>query len=491
MGASEVLAELSKRVSEKLEQDKVAGENKERPKIVDVVDVQRHGTKIILPEGMSNVRAADHLLKLEEYDNQEVEFHEPINGFVWDAAAALRVVIDRKFGFSMGIATPGFFGEKPPQMIGVEIDVNKTIQVPWGRFTLPGMNGFLQTSTSRSGDGMTILELAGKTSRKYQHIVSEIAEDTRKELSVRSIYRSKAIRLQFKDGRSVKEIPDVRFVDLSGIDPESLFFNEDVAVQINTNIYTPILNTEECLRCGIPLKRGIVLAGNYGTGKTLVAAATAKYATQNGWTFIYINSVDELSTAIQFARMYKRCIIFAEDIDRAATLTREDDVNEILNTIDGIDTKSSQIMVILTTNHVEMINPAMLRPGRLDSVIIVEPPDKETVQRLCRYYAGALLDKDENIEAVGLELAGVIPAVIRECVERAKLYAISLGHHKNGAAFLDCSALLHSAKGLKKQLELINKKPDLQVSGGDAFVAEIVSKVGDALDNRDSGNKEE
>ena len=76
--------------------------------------------------------------------------------------------------------------------------------------------------------------------------------------------------------------------------------------------------------------------------------------------------------------------------------------------------------MVLTTNHVEKINPAMLRPGRLDAVISVRPPDKGRRSSGCsRLYGRGLIPKEEDLSSVGKKLEGLIPALIREVVERA------------------------------------------------------------------------
>jgi SpoVK/Ycf46/Vps4 family AAA+-type ATPase len=153
---------------------------------------------------------------------------------------------------------------------------------------------------------------------------------------------------------------------------------------------------------------------------------TAKKCVQSGWTFIYLDRVGALDEALRFARLYMPAVIFAEDIDRAVSGDeRTVELDDVLNSIDGIEAKNSEIMVVLTTNHVEKINRAMLRPGRLDAVISVTPPDAEAAEKLIRLYARDLLPNEVDVSSAAKTLAGSIPAVIREVVERSKLYAIS------------------------------------------------------------------
>src|SRR5690606_34759444 len=136
---------------------------------------------------------------------------------------------------------------------------------------------------------------------------------------------------------------------------------EEVGAQIRTNLLAPLLYTEACRRHKIPLKRGVLLEGPYGTGKTQTAYACALLATQNNWTFIYLDRVAALDEALVFARQYAPAVVFAEDIDRVTQGERSVEIDDVLNNLDGIDSKNTDIITILTSNHANNINKAMLR----------------------------------------------------------------------------------------------------------------------------------
>ena len=225
----------------------------------------------------------------------------------------------------------------------------------------------------------------------------------------------------------------------------------------------------------MPPKRGVLFAGPYGTGKTAQAFAAALLAVKFGWTFLYLADVSQLPKAIQFSKMYGRTVIYAEDIDRVTDGERDEDMDEIFNMVDGIDTKESDILLIVTTNHLEKINKAMLRPGRLDVTIHIGPPDAEAVQRLIKGYAGDTLDASVTGEEAGLILDGQIPAVVREAVERAKLYAID---RTGGEDFkLMDSDLVDAATEVIEQVKLTEVPQVLKLGAADAFVAELDSRV--------------
>ena len=189
---------------------------------------------------------------------------------------------------------------------------------------------------------------------------------------------------------------------------------------IETSILSPIKNEMACRKHNIPLKRGILLEGRYGTGKTLTARVTAKVAVDHGWTFIVIAKAEGLSAALNAAQRYQPAVVFAEDIDRFGDRTKES-VNDLVNLMDGLIPANAAVMTVLTTNFVEQIDRALLRPGRLDAVVSIDAPDAETVGRLIRHYGDELLGADVALGQAGEILAGQIPATVAEVVKRAKL----------------------------------------------------------------------
>jgi SpoVK/Ycf46/Vps4 family AAA+-type ATPase len=120
--------------------------------------------------------------------------------------------------------------------------------------------------------------------------------------------------------------------------------------------------------------------------------------------------------------------------------------------MDGILTKDANVITVLTTNFVERIDRAMMRPGRLDAIINYPPPDEEAAIRLVRLYSRGKVADDEPLNRLGQELKGQIPATIQEVVERAKLGMIR--HHRS---MLTEDDLLVSAAGMRRHLELLNR----------------------------------
>jgi transitional endoplasmic reticulum ATPase len=293
--------------------------------------------------------------------------------------------------------------------------------------------------------------------QKSKPAVKALADLTRKLVRETSIYKGKALRMYFPDYTQENFDPSTdmpKFIDLRSVNPKALIFGQAVQDQIDVSLLTPIRKTAIARAQRIPLKRGILLHGPWGVGKTLTAYVTAAICLEHGWTFIYLNEVEQLARAIPFARQYQPAVIFAEDLDRVAE-TRDDVLNELLNTIDGVDSKSSEVMVVLTTNNLGHIDASMLRPGRLDAIIEVSPPDAEAAIRLVRLYAGPLIPEQANLYNVGLALDGKIPAVIREVVERSKLSAINRMSDADEQVELNATDLLIAARGMNEHLALL------------------------------------
>lgn len=481
------------------------------------VEITHEGKRIILPVGMSQKEAIIWLERNLEEQESVVSLVEQIPAYPLDGAVALMKVLKERYGWTTLAPSPGFFGDKPPQMVSVNIGPNPTdtIQVPWGRIVIPGVEGYINTSYTTNKDGQPEFLLNANVKRKHEVVVHEIANRVREVIRTDSIYRGKALVLNFRNTSGERiEAFNIdfcpQFLDVSHADENRLIFNDSVIDQIKTNLFTPIESSDACRKHGIPLKRGILLEGPYGTGKTLTANVTGKKCVENGWTFIYLKEVKDLDMAILMAKQYMPCAIFAEDIDAAFPKDEKTDenrrtseTNQIFNVLDGVETKGTEIMVILTTNDIESIRngfEGFLRPGRIDAVIHVALPDTSATVRLVRQYGNNLISAtDEELTEAVQPIVGKNAAVIREVVERAKLSAIRrCGTKKITIVAGDISI---SANAMQYHLNLLQPKraatPNMYQLAGMAlaetagkhlqpaleFINGRVDKIEEAVDN--------
>lgn len=408
--------------------------NKERNKTFKDVDIQREGTKIIIPKGMTLDHAIEWLMRQQKAEESEIAIHHEIQCFPLEGALALKKALTEIFGFIDLKTERSFFGEKPPVLISVPTGPADHEQAYWGLLQPPALEGgYIQTGIGSNGFTFVI---SGKIKRKFEPVMAAIAESVQLFVKEKSIYKGRAIRVKLDYLRDDAEKPfDVFsdgpiFMDLTNVNEDDLIMTEQTRLDLTTGVFMRIENSEDCKKNDIPLKNGILLMGPYGTGKTLTARVTASKAVKNNWTFIYLENCKDLANALRLAELYAPSVVFSEDIDKATEGGRSDELNKILNTLDGVDTKEKPIIAVLTTNHHENISRAFLRPGRIDTMIQMKAFDAETAIKFVKRFMVnehnvSLLRDDVDIEAIGESLNDLVPAFISEVINKAKMYAIS------------------------------------------------------------------
>jgi len=451
----DVRTAFAKFLAELTDENGVNAEKSSRTYAKREVDIARDGKKIILPndpQPMAEETAVEVLNRKIEEKNTILDIQERFEAHPLEALVAFNLAMKELYGWASPVATPSFWGPQPPAMMTIQTDVDEWVQVPFGSFKVPGISERIQTSVVRDRKFGRILVVHGKATKREQHVLMELAAETRRILREKSIYRGKALQIDVDEKGEIDLTNPPKFLDFSGVDVDELIVNRGVQDELDTNIFGPILHTARARRIGFPLKRGILLEGPFGVGKSMTARFTAKACVDNGWTFLMVERGTALKEALLFAQRYQPAVVFCEDIDRTTT-NRTDGANDLLNTISGIVSSDSEIMVVLTTNYVEQINQAMLRPGRLDAVISIEAPDAESVKRLVVAYARGMLAEGEDLTEVGETLAGQIPAMIREVVERSKM-----GMLVSGKDTISSQNLLTAARGMANHRRLLEKK---------------------------------
>ena len=442
-----------------------------------VAEVVHHGEQITLPEKMSIPDAIKTLQRREAYLQEEVQVSETFPVFPHDGAFALSQVMRERYGWQEGKPIHSFFGTTKPTIMKVPTGPGVTADVPWGRFSLPNIDGWIQCGADRDSKGRWIFQLHALCRRKHEDDIRLLFEAVRKYLKDGSIYQGQAIKIRFKDSEGdYLPLPEPEFIDTRKTNVNGLIFADKLMAQINASLFVPISRIADFAANNIKIKRGVLLGGKYGTGKTLAASVAAALAVQERVTFVYCQRADELADALDFAKQYQTpgAVVFCEDIDRETDGERSVEMDDILNILDGVDTKHDRIITVVTTNHLENINQAMVRPGRLDDTIDITPPDAKAAEKLVRLYGGKAIDEKEDLNEVGAALNGQIPAVIEEVVKRAKLFQLALLPRGSIVKGIGAEALLQSAESMTKQIELLRDKPKAQVVTIDHLVAKAV-----------------
>ncbi len=215
------------------------------------------------------------------------------------------------------------------------------------------------------------------------------------------------------------EIPKVKWDDIGGLD--------DVKQEIQESIELPLTEPEKFIKLGIKPPRGILLYGPPGCGKTLMVKAAANEANAN---FISVKGPEVLSKwmgesekairrIFKKARQLSPCIVFFDEIDAIAPIRGSDSnkatervVNQILTELDGIE-KREGVVFVAATNRPDLIDSALLRPGRIDRFVYVSSPDEITRKKILELHTRSMpvdkvdlikiAEKTENFSGADLE----------------------------------------------------------------------------------------
>lgn len=397
-------------------------------------EIEQGGKKITLPEGMSLQDAINWLQRRHKEEESNVDIEERINAFPFDAAHALKDVIEMEYGIALtkGAEIPTLFGpiRLNVRYLNIETSPGVYTQVPWGAITLPKINAEIAMNFAEK-NGRVVLSIDGRVKGKHREALQELFAQVRERVSTHSIYKGKAIRMDFRndDGARLQPNPDLHPTFMPLAEAERAIFNDDTQQQLQVAMLNPIIHTERLRSRGIPVGRRILLEGDYGTGKTLTAALTAKTCVANGWTFVYVTDCRDLDQGMKIAQQYAPAVVFIEDVDHIVKLSDKDDreyeIQKLSTCLDGVDNKDKEVMVIMTTNDVHSIPRVLQRPGRMDAIIHIARPDENTTVKLVRHYGTGLIGdvKDKDIADAMEKVVGQSASFIREVVERAKLSA--------------------------------------------------------------------
>ncbi|MDD1654242.1 MAG: AAA family ATPase, partial [Methanomicrobiales archaeon] len=231
------------------------------------------------------------------------------------------------------------------------------------------------------------------------------------------------------------EVPDVKWTDVGGL--------EEVKAELSEAVEWPLRYPEVFASLQTKPPKGILLFGAPGTGKTLLAKAVANESECN---FISVKGPELLSKWVgesekgvrevfRKARQAAPSIIFFDEVDAlvprrgmymGSSHVTESVVSQVLTELDGLE-ELKNVVVLAATNRPDMIDPALMRPGRLDRIIYVPPPDAESRKKIFDVYlknADAILAGDLNIADLVARTDGYVGADIEALVREAKLGAM-------------------------------------------------------------------
>jgi transitional endoplasmic reticulum ATPase len=283
------------------------------------------------------------------------------------------------------------------------------------------------------------------------------------------------------------QVPTVRWDDIGGVD--------EARERLREGVELPLKHPDAFRRLGIRPAKGFLLYGPPGTGKTLLAKATAREAEAN---FIATKSSDLLSkwygeSEQQIARLFARArqvaptVIFIDELDslvpaRGGGLgepqVTERVVNTILSEMDGLEELQS-VVVIGATNRPNLIDPALLRPGRFDELIYVPVPNEEGRRHILGIHTkGMPIAADVDLDALAARTERFTGADLEDLVRRAGLLTLRASIESTEVTMAEFERALKETRAsvtpeMERDYEQIqaNLKQDaMSVGGGIGFI---------------------
>jgi len=283
----------------------------------------------------------------------------------------------------------------------------------------------------------------------------------------------------------IEQKTGVSFADVEGIDEA-----KEELVEVVEFLKTP----GKYQRLGGRIPKGVLLLGPPGTGKTLLARAVAGEA---GVPFFSLSGSDfvEMFVGVGAARVrdlfsqavqHAPSIIFIDELDavgKARGLNilsghdeREQTLNQLLSEMDGFDPNQG-VIIMAATNRPEILDPALLRPGRFDRQVLIDRPDLKGREKILRLHAKKIkLSPAVDLAAIAAQTPGFVGADLANIVNEAALLAARAG--KEAVAMTDFDeAIARVIAGLEKKSRVMSPKEKQTVAyheSGHAIVAELV-----------------
>lgn len=361
-------------------------------------------------------------------------------------------------------------GDQTVNMVDIELADGTRTKAPYGDISLESLGEGSMISINYDESTHELI-VTGKCQQMYMSIMDDIVETTKYRLANSSIYKGQAIE--------IKDINNPAILKLDHMDNQLMVLSKKTKYSLRP-ITARIRRPNDCVAKGISLKYGSLLSGGYGTGKSLLAFKLAKEAIENGWMFIYLKDPKLLAETLRMAKTVDRSghgvVLFLEDVDQVVRGDRDESMQDILNTLDGGDTKDMNVIFICTTNHIELIEPTFLRGKRISSIITMGALDAETADEFIRASfkpeEGYELPDDLSKACKAIADNNIVPAFMADIIENVKTSMILEDEH-----LLDPDYIVSEVEQHMDHVRL-SKTKDMSMTAEKKFVSAMQEVTG-------------
>lgn len=335
------------------------------------------------------------------------------------------------------------------------------------KIIIPSTQAFVEFIHEKEAEGIHV-ELNEKSSGFFAGIrnnIMSIISTILMVVIVVMIFKMQGMGDKGKVYDGVENKTDVTFDDVAGLQEEK---------QEMIEIVDFLKEPKRFLEMGAKIPKGILLCGKPGTGKTLIARAIAgeakvPFISMSGSEFIEMFAglgASRVRKLFEKARKLAPCIIFIDEIDaigsrRTSSSGAESENNQTLNQLlvemDGFE-KNDTIIVLAATNRPEMLDKALLRPGRFDRQITVAPPDMKGREEILKIYSKEKkISSEISLKEVAEDTAGFTGAELSNILNEAAIIATVNKHEEIMREDLD-DAVKKVTVGIQKSSRVISDK---------------------------------
>jgi len=417
--------------------------------------------QIIIPESMTKLAASIQLKKQWDEEETMIDLHQSFDKWDYkDVLVATMRSLKSVFGWVPGVPIHTMFGTINPKEINIPVDYIDGKQIYescfYGDFKISQWEDAKGSMSVRHG----ITSISFTLKKKFAVRAKEFFVAVEQELRDHSIYKGKSLVVT----KNADNYLEFDFIETKG--STNIVLNPDEERVVENLVIQPL---------GKSGKRCILFVGSYGTGKTETAMRVGKEANSRGITFMYCKEGAQFSNLLEKAKQYSPALVFLEDIDEIGSgEDRDSNMNDILNTLDGVQTKGNDLTVIFTTNHEKRINKALRRPGRIDLILRFDKCLPETTQKIYDSLFKGFPGVDNlDTESLALKTPVVQGAIVAEIAKRSKDIANSTFE-----GIISDDIVLTAITSMKDHIEFMEADPEDTKDPRIVIVDNLVNEIG-------------